>query len=227
MPYRTRRPRRRPRRRPIRRRPRRRYGRNRLKTYGTGITGKGGVHMVRQKVYSTFVIPATSTNPGPYWVKKNFTLADLPQALSFRQLYDEYKINAVSTQVILNTSTVNNDTQNLQLAYVLNDKDDAATPLSWTQFMERAAVKVKNLYITCGKAQHSMYLKPTPLSVVYESAVSSGYALMKKAPFVDMGDPSVPHYGLLYGFNNGAETRNTPIQVTLVTTYYMSFKGLK
>ncbi len=214
-----------------RRRPRRNFRRlrrrKRINTYGTGISGKGGVHMVRQKVYSTFTIPATATNPGPYWVKKNFTLSDLPQALSFRSLYDEYRINAVSTQVMLNTVTVNDSTQNLQLAYVLNDKDDAATPLSWSQFMERAAVKVKNLYISCGKAQHSMYLKPTPLNVLYESAVSSGYGLMKKSPFVDMGDPTVPHYGLLYGFNNGAESRATPIQVTLVTTYYMSFRGLK
>ncbi len=183
--------------------------------------------MVRQKVYSTFTIPSTATSPGAYFVKKNFTLSELPQALSFRQLYDEYKINAVSTQIMLNAPTVNDGTQNLQLAYVLNDKDDAVIPVDWATFMERAAVKVKNMYITAGRAQHSMYIKPTPLQVLYESNVSSGYALMKRAPFVDMGDPTVPHYGLLYGFNNGAEIRPTPIVVTVVTTYYMSFKGLK
>lgn len=183
--------------------------------------------MVRQKVYTTFTIPSTATHPGAYFVKKNFTMSELPQALSFRQLYDEYKINAVNTQIMLNAPTVNDGTQNLQLAYVLNDKDDAVIPVDWATFMERAAVKVKNLYITAGRAQHSMYIKPTPLQVLYESAVSSGYALMKKAPFVDMGDPVVPHYGLLYGFNNGAEIRPNPIVVTVVTTFYMSFKGLK
>lgn len=194
---------------------------------GTGISGRAGTHLVRQKVYSTFIIPATATAPGPYFVKKNFSLSEIPQANTFRTLYDEYKINAVNTQVMLNAPTVNDGTQNLQLGYVLNDKDDAVTPVDWTAFMERAAVKVKNLYITAGRAQHSMYIKPTPLQVLYESVASSGYALMKRAPFVDMGDPTVPHYGLLYGFNNGAEIRPTPIQVTLVTTYYLSFRGLK
>ncbi len=225
MPYRrrTRAPRRRPRRnvRRLRRRKRR------IKTYGTGISGRGGVHLVRQKVYTTFTIPSTATQPGPYFVKKSFTLADLPQALSFRQLYDEYKINAVSTQVMLNAPTVNDGTQNLQLAYVLNDKDDDVIPLTWSIFLERAAAKVKNLYITAGRAQHSMYLKPTPLTALYNSPVSTGYGLMKKAPFVDMANANLPHFGLLYGFNNGAEIRPTPIVVTLVTTYYMSFKGLK
>ncbi len=205
----------------------RRRNKRRLQTYGTGITGKGGVHMVRQKVYTTFTIPSTATQPGPYFVKKSFTLADLPQALSFRQLYDEYKINAVSTQVMLNAPTVNDGTQNLQLAYVLNDKDDDVIPLTWNIFLERAATKIKNLYITAGRAQHSMYVKPTPLTALYNSPVSTGYGLMRKAPFVDMANASLPHFGLLYGFNNGAEIRPTPIVVTLVTTYYMSFKGLK
>lgn len=219
---------RRPRRRMPARRNRKRLARRRLKTYGTGITGKGGVHMVRQKVYSSYVIPATATNPGPFFVKKNFTLLDIPQAATFRQLYDEYKINAVSTKIILNSNTAIDVNQNLQLGYVLNDKDDSATPLDWNQFMERAGTKIRSLYPSGPNAcSATMYLKPTPLTVLYESVASSGYALMRKAPFVDMGDPSVPHYGLLYGFNNGQETRNSPINVTLITTYYISFKGLK
>ncbi|AXQ66274.1 MAG: capsid protein [Cressdnaviricota sp.] len=224
MPYRKRRA---PRRRP-RRNFRRLRRRKRVKTYGTGISGRGGVHLVRQKVYSTFTIPPTATNPGAHFVKQNFTLADLPQALSFRQLYDEYKINAVNVKIILNSATTAATNQNLQIGYVLNDKDDAATPLDWNAFLERAACKIKNLYPTGPRAcEANMYLKPTPLTQLYESLGTTGYALMKKSPFVDMGDPTVPHYGLLYGFNNGAEQRNLPVSVTVCTTYYMSFRGLK
>jgi hypothetical protein len=184
--------------------------------------------MVRQKVYSTFTIPTTATNPGPFFIAKQFTLSDLPQALSFRQLYDEYKINAVSTKIILNSNTNTGANQNLQLGFVTNDKDSSVIPGSWSTFLERAGTKIRNLYPGMPNGcSATMYLKPTPLSVLYESAVSSGYALMRKAPYVDMGDPQVPHYGLLYGFNNGQEERNNVTQVTVCTTYYMSFKGLK
>jgi len=206
----------------------RRRRKRRVNTYGTGISGKGGVHLVRQKVYSTFTIPPTATNPGPYFVKTNFALKDLPQALSFRQLYDEYKINAVNVKIILNSNTSDTSNQNLQIGYVLNDKDDAATPLDWNSFLERAACKIKNLFPSGNRAcEANMYLKPTPLTQLYESIGSTGYALMRKSPFVDMGDPTVPHYGLLYGFNNGQEVRNGETNVTVCTTYYMSFKGLK
>lgn len=184
--------------------------------------------MVRQKVYSTFVIPTTATSPGPYFIAKQFTLSDIPQALSFRQLYDEYKINAVSTKIILNSNTNTGSNQNLQLGFVTNDKDSSAIPGSWSTFLERAGTKIRNLYPGMPNGcSASMYVKPTPLTVLYETNVSSGYALMKKAPFVDMGDPAVPHYGLLYGFNNGQEERNNTCEVTVCTTYYLSFRGLK
>ncbi len=190
--------------------------------------GTSGTHMVKQKVYGTFTIPATATNPGAFFVRKSFTLADLPQALSFRQLYDQYRINAVSTKIILNSSTDPATNQNLQLGYVLNDRDDAATPVDWTAFMQRSAVKIKNLYPSGNNAcQATMYMKPTPLVQLYESAVGTAYSLPKKAPWIDMGDPNCPHFGLLYGFNNGAEVRNAPTSVTLITTYYVSFKGMQ
>lgn len=214
-----------------RRRPRRNFRRLRrrrkVKTK-FGIGGTAGIHMVRQKVYTTFTIPSTATAPGPFFVRRSFNLGELPQALSFRALYDQYKINACSTKIILNSNTDSGVSQNLQLGYVLNERDDAATPLDWTQFMERAAVRIKNLYPSGNNAcQATMYVKPTPLSQVYESAVGTGYAVMRKAPWIDMGDPSVPHFGLLYGFNNGQEVRNQPTQVTLITTYYVAFKGLQ
>lgn len=193
-----------------------------------GIGGTPGVHMVRQKVYSTFTIPNTATAPGPFFVRRSFNLGELPQALSFRQLYDQYRINAVNTKILLNSNTDPTTNQNLQLGYVLNERDDAATPIDWTQFMERAAVRIKNLYPSGnGACQASMYVKPTPLTQIYESVAGTGYAVMRKAPWIDMGDPLVPHYGLLYGFNNGQETRNNEIKVTLITTYYMAFKGLQ
>ncbi len=193
----------------------------------TGITGKAGIHMVKQKVYSTYDIPATGTTPLPHWVNRTFTLSDLPQAAYFRQLYDEYCIFAVSTKIILNSNTDPTTNQNLQLGYTLIDKDGAANPVDWPAFMERASVKVKNLYPSGNNAcQATMYLKPRPLTQLYESAASTGYALNRRKVWVDMADPTVPHYGLLYGFNNGQEILNAPVKVTVITTYYMGFKGL-
>lgn len=194
----------------------------------TGITGKAGCHMVKQKVYSTFDIPATGTTPLPHWVNRTFALADLPQAVSFRALYDQYCIFAVSTKIILNSNTDPTTNQNLQIGYVLNEKDGAGTPVDWTQFCERSAVKIKNLYPSGNNAcQATMYLKPRPLTQLYESVGSTGYAVNTKKVWIDMGDPAVPHYGLLYGFNNGQETLNAPVKVTVITTYYVGFKGLQ
>ena len=200
---------------------------NRAIVRKTGITGKAGMHLVKQKVYSTYDIPATGTTPLPHWVNRTFTLSDLPQANSFRQLYDEYCIFGVSTKIILNSNTAIGTNQNLQIGYTLIDKDGASTPVDWSSFMERASVKIKNLYPSGNNAcQATMYLKPRPLTQLYESVGSTGYALNRKKTWIDMGDPNVPHYGLLYGFNNGQETLNSPVKVTVITTYYVGFKGL-
>lgn len=193
----------------------------------TGMTGKAGIHMVKQKSYSTFTIPASGTTPLPHWVNRTFALADLPQATAFRQLYDEYCIFAVSTKIILNSNTEPSTNQNLQIGYTLTDKDGTGTPVDWDAFIERASVKIKNLYPSGNNAcQAVMYLKPRPLTQLYESVGSTGYAVNRKKVWVDMSDPNVPHYGLLYGFNNGQGVLNAPVQCTVITTYYMGFRGL-
>lgn len=208
-----------------RRRKRARIGRAIVRK--TGITGKAGIHMVKQKVYSTFEIPASSTNPLPFWKNITFQLTDIPQATSFRALYDQFCIFAVSTKIILNSNTSSTTNQNLQLGYVLNDRDGANTPVDWPQFMERAAVKIKNLYPSGNNAcQATMYTKPRPLTQLYESPTSTGYKVNNKKCWIDMSDANVPHYGLLYGFNNGQEVLNAPINCTTITTYYIGFKGL-
>ncbi len=194
----------------------------------TGMTGKAGIHMVKQKTYSTFVIPASGTTPLPHWVNRTFALADLPQAVSFRALYDQYCIFAVSTKIILNSNTAPATNQNLQIGYILNEKDGAGNPVDWTAVMERSAVKIKNLYPSGNNAcQAVMYNKPRPLTQLYESVGTTGYAVNNKKVWIDMGDPSVPHYGLLYGFNNGQQILNAPVNVTVITTYYVGFKGLQ
>lgn len=210
---------------------RKRYRRRRINRAiisKTGITGKAGCHMVKQKVYSTYDIPASGTTPLPHWVNRTFTLSDLPQAISFRALYDQYCIFAVSTKIILNSNTDPTTNQNLQIGYVLNDRDGAGTPATWAAFCERSAVKIKNLYPSGPNAtQATMYLKPRPLTQLYETVGSTGYAVNNKKVWIDMGDPNVPHYGLLYGFNNGQEILNAPVKVTVITTYYVGFKGLQ
>lgn len=127
----------------------------------------------------------------------------------------------------MNSNTAPATNQNLQLGYVLNDKDGTSTPVDWTQFMERAGVKIKNLYPSGNNAcQATMYLKPRPLTQLYESVGSTGYGVNRKKVWIDMGDPNVPHYALLYGFNNGQQILNAPVNVTVITTYYVGFKGL-
>ncbi len=194
----------------------------------TGMTGKAGIHMVKQKTYSTYQIPASGTTPLPFWVNRTFALTDIPQATSFRALYDQYCIFAVSTKIILNSNTDPGTNQNLQIGYVLNDKDGTGNPVNWNAFMERSAVKIKNLYPSGNSAcQATMYTKPRPLTQLYETAASTGYAVNNKKVWIDMSDANVPHYGLLYGFNNGQEILNAPVNVTVMTTYYIGFKGLQ
>jgi len=191
----------------------------------TGITGKAGTHLVRQKVYDTYQIPAGGI---PFYLNKTFQLSDLPQYTTFTRLYDEYCIYAVSHKIILNSNTAIDINQNLQLGYVLNERDASAFPATWSEFMERAAVKIKSLYPSGRNAcQATMYIKPRPLTQLYESTTSTGYKINNRKVWCDMGDPTVPHYGLLYGFNNGIETLNYPIDVTVITTYYLGFKGLQ
>lgn len=193
----------------------------------TGITGKAGCHLVKQKVYSTFTIPASGVTPLPFYVNRTFTLADLPQASSFRQLYDQYCIFATSTKYILNSNTDPTTNQNMQVAYTTIDNDGSPNPPDWPAFMERASVKVKNLSPhSPNGCSVSIYQKPKPLTHLYESVSTTGYAVNTKKVWVDMSDPAVPHYGLLAGFNNGQETLNAEVKVTAITTYYMGFKGL-
>lgn len=208
-----------------------RYRRRRIAkaiVHKTGITGKAGMHLVKQKVYSTYTIPNSGTTPLPFWVNRTFALTDLPQATSFRALYDQYCIFAVSTKIILNSNTATSTNQNMQIGYVLNDRDGTGTPADWTQFCERSAVKIKNLYPSGNNAcQATMYIKPRPLTQLYETPATTGYKVNYKKCWIDMTDANVPHYGLLYGFNNGQEVLNADVQVTLITTYYVGFKGLQ
>lgn len=207
---------------------RRRATRARIPRIGR-LTGMNGTHMVRQKVFEQGIIPASGVTPLPYYINKTYNFSQINQAVSFRNLYDRYCIYGASIQIIFNDNQPPTGNQSMTLAWS-QDHDGAATPASWNIFLERANVRTKTM--TCGgniNTQWSTYTKPKPLGMLYESPAGTGYQILprNKPVWIDMSDPAVPHYGTLIGLNNGMETLNVAIHYTIITTYYLGFRGLQ
>lgn len=128
-----------------------------------------------------------------------FSLNNLPSSNEFTDLFDQYKICAVSlkfipvqVQVVAPSTTAPNPVVCPSL-YTCIDYDDANTVLSRQQIQERQTCKVSTGH---SFRPHVRYVKPMVSAVIYESLGTSAYA--PKRSWISTTDPLTPHYGIKY-----------------------------
>jgi len=133
-----------------------------------------------------------------------FQLADIPNLTDFTALFDSYMITGVMLQFKLIDnpdaiyelnpaagSGVSNKNNFYPTLWWVSDHDDNNN-VSLPQIKEFERVKHRVLY---PNKETNIMLRPTTLSQVYRSSVTTGYAENRKRQWLDLAATDIPHYG--------------------------------
>lgn len=193
-----------------------------------------GFLSTKQKTESYVTIPSGTLVGGGHGVGFSFSLADIPQAVTFQKLFDQYRITGVAIKMMPMTS-INTGGGNPSFRLLTyTDLDDANAPTLYSDVIQRS--NVKDHMITAGSVKPiTTYLRPRWLNASYATSVvpggGTGYTLGNRSQWIDTVDDQVPHFGKKYFFNttNNATPGGlaTPINCLYTITYYLQFKGLK
>lgn len=163
-----------------------------------------------------------------------FRFQDLVNYSEFSNLYDRYMI----TGVMLKFQLINNPDANNEIGtyatgnaanwfpkmWYIKDYDDGNTE-NLDAFRQRAGVRYK---ILKPNSEVKIFVKPAILTQQYASAVSTGYT-PKWRQWVDMDNPSVPHYGVkcIIDTNGVVPTVDHPFYVRAEARFMFSCKDVR
>lgn len=183
------------------------------------VLGATAVTWIKKKLVSS-VLPSGSPNA------MTFTLTDIPDATSYAQLYDQYKITGVKVQ-IMPEQTVNTQGPAGSGNFVIPtltysyDSTDADTSWSETDLMQR-----ENARSVLLNRPVSIFVRPKPNMVEAHGTqfLMPRYKTLWLSTHRGTKDiDTTSHYGLKYIVGNGGgSSQNSYFRV--ITTYYVSFK---
>jgi len=166
------------------------------------------VYDFRQQVYSTTLTQGGTDLLGAF----NVTFGQLTNAVSFGNLYDQYKIDYMEftfrPSANANTLFANSLLPRLVTAI---DKDDANTPSSLAAIEEYMTAQVDY------NQQFTRRFRPGILSALWDGAVNQPAGSVPP-PWIDCAATGIPHYGLKYGLEAGAAGQ-TAFQVWRVDVF--------
>jgi len=138
----------------------------------------------------TSVPGATSTYNIPFSMK--FRLDQLVNSSEVSNLFDKYRINNVWVRLHNNVVNQNGGFAQPWLEYY-KDTDDNAVPtvLSMAQKMG-----VRTKFFTAARNFIDIGVKPLPAPEVFASGAATGYMVPKYAPFLNMSNTGIEHYGI-------------------------------
>lgn len=202
------------------RRNRRRGLRKNVKRVHTARNAVG--HLFKRTAYQSNQIQLNSGS-GTVFGSNTFALANLPGYTDFTELYDQYKINKVKVQFIPKiTSAILNGSAQIPMIHSTIDSNDATPPASIQSMMENEDVKS-----TRGNAIHTRYFTPKCQTKLYESAVTDGYAVSRKNPFINTADPTVPHYALKWAIEGPVSGGEVYWYCDVKVTYYFACREVQ
>lgn len=164
-----------------------------------------------------------------------FQLNDIPNVSEFTTLFDSYMITGVMLQIKMinnpdsNNSTNNDPANSGQLAnffptiWYVADHDDNAN-MSLAAIKEFAHVRHKVLR---PNSETNIMLRPTTLTQVYRTALTSGYVENRKRQWIDIANPNVPHYGskLVFDFEGLAPAATYKFKIN--AKYFFKCKNVR
>lgn len=169
---------------------------------------------------------ATTLNAGD-----NFMLNKLPNYSEFEALYDQYRIAGVKRTFIWQATSYDQSgtagaygPPGAPMLYLVRDYDDSNAPSATSELMQRPYVAIRRL-----TGIQRFFIRPRLSTLVYESGLSSGYAIPNRAGWIDCTESAIPHFGFKYIIvpQGGSGVTGTTILGTLriVDRYYLQFKN--
>lgn len=153
-----------------------------------------------QDSISTIASVQNITAPGGYYAShgQTFTLNTLQDVSLFYQLYDQYRINAITvtfepliTEAYDDLSTGVPIRKYPPILITLLDPDDSSVAGSdYAVWMENPRSRKRIL-----NRVHSFTFKPKLLMPAYNTGITNGY-VPTKTRFISIADDNVPHYAL-------------------------------
>nr|AGG39827.1 capsid protein [Diporeia sp. associated circular virus] len=153
-----------------------------------------------------------------------FQLSFVQNYNTYVQIYDYYKINKVSLKFYPVTadnrdysSSTPNLAQNLPYFYTCIDRDDNTAPFDAAEVRAYGNSKTRH----CNRP-FTMNIKPSVLSVIYNSITSNAYKITPSTK-LDLGYPFVPHFGIKYAMDACSPTGAYTYRVEI--DYNITYSG--
>jgi hypothetical protein len=148
----------------------------------------------------------------------SFALSDLPNYTEFTNLFDRWRIREVTLEFCYQQA-INTATFCFPFVILSTDLNDAVTPLTENQLLERENAKMHNF--SAGRTVVRHVLQPRQL------AAGSGGSLTTEMPrdsWVDCAYSSSPYYGFKAWIGNYNSAISGAAQLRLYLTYDLEFK---
>lgn len=215
------------------RKPRRRKRYNRRRKRASTFRPKTGYLKVIHHEIMMKTLPAGSAPLGLV-DSEIFDIQFLPNISEYQRLFDMYRIKAVKLKYTPLTNT--DDEVNQGMLFVSSvDHDGAVLPTSFAEILQRTNAKVSPW--TPGLTKNptkTITIKPRSRTVVagIEDPSAPGvlvpaYAMTTKNQWLDLSNPSVPHHGLITGWQMPTGVLNAEQIHAIDVTYVVEFRGIR
>lgn len=162
-------------------------------------------------------------------------LNDVPDAIEFASLWDQYRINGIRIEFIPynNASYTSQGGEGADMGVLVHDVvdyDDAAIPTASAvgvgSLMEYHNYKRRSVFRNGGGQSITRYWKPNASMSLYNGPVTTGYGPVR-TPWIDAASPDVQHYAwkcIPEVYSSGS----TGVLVgKLIATYYISVRNVR
>lgn len=177
----------------------------------------GRVHTISQIVHGDAALTFSVVNVYGQLV---FRADELPQWATFASLYDQYRITRIEVQFrpVATTNAIQTTTVNVPMIATAIDYTASANPTTFT-FVE----EYETCMVTAGTTNFVRAFTPRALTMVYRSAINTGYGTLNPGTWLDTAYGDIPHYGLIYAMS----TTNGNFSYEYLVRYDMAFRNVK
>lgn len=153
-----------------------------------------------------------------------FLLSYLTNVSEITNLFDMYKINGIKMKFIFDRNSAQSSvaTESLPTLYFYNDYDDGVVPINLGEACQYETLRIKRL-----DKPATFFFKPKIQSMIYNTAITTAYATPKINPWLDCGNPNVPHYGCKWILDTNTAFNASIGALTVIMTYYIACKDVR
>lgn len=159
-----------------------------------------------------------------------FSLDQLPSAqlTALTRLFDHYQLKGVAIRWNIVPTAIAVGAVAPITFTTSYDYDAGTNPVTYEDLLQRANCKTQILSAAGNTvAVAKRYFKPRRLNMVYLSPTSTGYTMDRSNAWLDIANPGIPHYGLIWALHLPAGMTFPDLEISIETTYYLGFKQVR